>query len=186
MKRGRTKYDDSEFPVFITTTITHHISVFHIKLLATSCLQLLEEVRKKYEMKIYCYCLMPSHIHMIVQSISKGDLSNFIREWKSFSAKKILRFADERSPALLEQFRKSAEEFGLIKEQSNQVWMPRFDDLQLRKSETTRTKINYIHGNPVRKGLMETAEKFLYSSAGWYDDGDERFLTLTDIKGIIY
>ena len=113
-------------------------------------------------------------------------MSNFIREWKSFSAKKILRFADERSPALLEQFRKSAEEFGLIKEQSNQVWMPRFDDLQLRKSETTRTKINYIHGNPVRKGLMETAEKFLYSSAGWYDDGEERFLTLTDIKGIIY
>lgn len=123
---------------------------------------------------------------MIVQSINKGDLSNFIREWKSFSAKKILEFADEHSPAFLEVFRRSAEEFGLREEQSNQVWMPRFDDLQLRKSETTRTKINYIHRNPVRKGLIETPEKFLYSSANWYDGGHEKFLMLTDIKEIIY
>ena len=129
---------------------------------------------------------MPSHIHMIVQSIKRGDLSNFIREWKSFSAKKVLEFADDRSPALLELFRKSAEEFGLTKEQFNQVWMPRFDDLQLRKPETTRTKISYIHRNPVRKGFVKAPEKFLYSSAGWYDDGIERFLTLTDINEIIY
>ena len=186
MKRGRTKYDDSECPVFITTTITNHINVFPINELAISCLNLLEKSRKKYDIKIYCYCLMPNHIHMIAQSNKKGDISNFIREWKSFSARLIITFAKKKSSALLNVFSESAKKYGLKKEQDHQIWMPRFDDLQLRSPEVARIKVNYIHMNPVRKNMIKSPEQYLYSSAGWYDGGAERFLTLTDIKGIIY
>ena len=186
MKRGRTKYDDSEYPVFITTTITNHISVFQINELAIACMKLLEETRKKYNIKAYCYCLMPNHIHMIVQSRKKGDISNFIREWKSFSARLIITFAKERSSALLNAFSDSAIKYGMKEEQDHQIWMPRFDDLQLRSPEVTRIKVNYIHMNPIRKNMIESPEQYSYSSAGWYMGKEERFLSLTDIKAIIY
>ncbi|MCH7928860.1 MAG: transposase [Candidatus Dadabacteria bacterium] len=186
MKRGRSKYDDSECPIFITTTITNHINVFQINELAIACLRLLEERRKKYYIRIYCYCLMPNHIHMIAQSIKRGDISNFIREWKSFSARQIITFAKERSSVLLRAFSDSAKKYGLKEEQDHQIWMPRFDDLQLRSPEVARIKVNYIHMNPVRKNMIKSPEQYSYSSAGWYDGGAERFLTLTDIKAIIY
>ena len=123
---------------------------------------------------------------MIVQSNKKGDISNFIREWKSFSARLIIIFAKKKSTTLLEAFSESAKRYGLKEEQDHQIWMPRFDDLQLRSPEVTRIKVNYIHMNPVRKNMIKSPEQYLYSSAGWYDRGEERFLTLTDIKGIIY
>lgn len=129
---------------------------------------------------------MPNHIHMIVQSNKKGDISNFIREWKSFSARLIITFAKKKSSALLNVFSESAKKYGLKKEQDHQIWMPRFDDLQLRSPVVARIKVNYIHMNPVRKSIIESPERYSYSSAGWYDRGEERFLTLTDIKGIIY
>ncbi len=129
---------------------------------------------------------MPNHIHMIAQSKTKGDVSNFIREWKSFSARQIITFAKVRSSALLRAFSDSAKKYGLKEEQDHQIWMPRFDDLQLRSPEVTRIKVNYIHTNPVRKSIIESPEQYLYSSAGWYIGEEERFLTLTDIKAIIY
>ena len=129
---------------------------------------------------------MPNHIHMIAQSNKKGDISKFIREWKSFSARRIITYVKERSSILLRAFSESAKKYGLKGEQDHQIWMPRFDDLQLRSPEVTRIKVNYIHMNPVRKGMNESPEQYLYSSAGWYDRGEERFLTLTDIKRIIY
>ena len=129
---------------------------------------------------------MPNHIHMIAQSNKKGDISNFIREWKSFSARLIITFSKNNSTTLLKLFSDSAKKYGLKGEQDHQIWMPRFDDLQLRSPEVTRIKVNYIHMNPVRKTMIELPEQYLYSSAGWYDGGKERFLTLTDIKRIIY
>ena len=128
---------------------------------------------------------MPNHIHMIAQSRIKGDISNFIREWKSFSARQIITFAKERSSALLKAFSDSAKKYGL-KEQDHQIWMPRFDDIQLRSPKVTRIKVNYIHMNPVRKNMIELPWQYSYSSAGWYIGEEERFLTLTDIKAIIY
>jgi len=48
------------------------------------------------------------------------------------------------------------------------LWKDRFDDLVLTKAETAVTKINYIHENPVRKGLVSRPEDWFYSSARDY------------------
>ena len=187
MKRGRTKYDDSEYPVFVTTTVTDHLVVFDIPQLAKNCLELLEDVREQYRMKLYNYCLMPNHIHLIIQSSIKGDLSQFMKTWKALTARVIIEYAKAKDNKLLSKFRGSAERYNssLGGRQVYQVWASRFDDVQLRSSEVLRTKVNYIHDNPVRNGIVKSPEEFEYSSAGWYESNTEAFVTITDIKRLL-
>lgn len=45
-------------------------------------------------LKIYCYCIMPSHIHFITYS-ENGNLSNTLRDFKSFTAKQLLKVIAE-------------------------------------------------------------------------------------------
>ena len=184
MKRGRTKYDDSEYPIFITTTVTQHIYLFHTPILAKTCLEIIESEREKYKMKLYCYCLMPNHIHLVVQSENRGDLSQFVKSWKALTARVIIEYAEANDSELLSKFQGSAERYSssLGGRQLHQVWVPRFDDVQLRTSEVLRTKVNYIHANPIRKGIVKSPEEYNYSSAGWYEGKMDTFVSLTDIS----
>ncbi len=51
------------------------------------------------------------------------------------------------------------------------LWKPRFDDLLINSEEQFSVKLNYIHENPVRAGLVATAAEWPYSSAAaWYHD----------------
>jgi hypothetical protein len=49
-----------------------------------------------------------------------------------------------------------------------QLWQERFDDLAIYSSKIAKVKINYIHDNLVRKGIVERPEEYLYSSARNY------------------
>jgi len=187
MKRGRTKYDDSEYPIFITTTVTKHIFLFHIPILAKTCLEIIDSVREKYKMKLYCYCLMPNHIHMVVRSLNQGDLSTFMKTWKALAARVIIEYAKVNDTKLLSKLQASAEYYNssLGGRQLHQVWAPRFDDVQMRSSEVMRKKVNYIHENPMRKEIVESPEEFEYSSAGWYSGTSNSIVKLTDIRELI-
>lgn len=47
--------------------------------------------------------------------------------------------------------------------------MDRFDDVVIRSTKVLLTKINYIHWNPVKKGLAKVPETYIHSSAGFYE-----------------
>jgi hypothetical protein len=51
------------------------------------------------------------------------------------------------------------------------LWKPRFDDVIIISEEQMRTKLNYIHNNPVKAGLVSNPEDDRYTSAGdWLDN----------------
>ena len=58
-------------------------------------------------------------------------------------------------------------------------WKDRFDDYALRDVRSVHSKINYIHLNPVRKGLVARAEVYLYSSAALYLNQVEEKIKVT-------
>jgi len=51
------------------------------------------------------------------------------------------------------------------------LWKPRFDDLIVTSERQLKIKMEYIHNNPVKAGLVEQAEDWTYSSAvDWLTD----------------
>ncbi len=91
MRRGRTKIDDSQHTLFITTSIIQFMSVFNIESMAKEALQLLEVRRAYHQISLYAYALMPNHFHAICRSEQKGEVSRFVGSWKSLTANIILQ-----------------------------------------------------------------------------------------------
>ena len=100
----------------------------------------------------------------------KGELSNIIKEFKSFTAKKILEAVntelESRKEWMLNLFEFSAKQHK--RNERYQVWTHENRAEIVYGNRFMYTKINYIHENPVRAGIVEKAEDYLYSSARNY------------------
>ncbi|NID10696.1 hypothetical protein [Fibrivirga algicola] len=55
-----------------------------------------------------------------------------------------------------------------VNEQSFKIWEDRFDDVVLYSRDVCETKIDYMHQNPVKAGLVAAPEHYRHSSAAFY------------------
>ena len=182
-RRGRNNLSEERF-FFITTTVVKHIPVFNNYNFCYILISNIKHYRKKYKFVVLGYLIMPSHFHGIVIVNPKyGTISDIMRDIKKFTAWKIFYYlTDRNNRKLLEIFEESAKG---LRNQSKKLWMPRFDDEAIRDQQMFWTKLNYIHNNPVKAGLVSRAEEYRYSSARNYISGDHSILEVdTEYAGI--
>lgn len=53
---------------------------------------------------------------------------------------------------------------------SDPIWQPRYYGFNIWSRHKVEEKLDYMHMNPVRAGLVERAVDWKWSSARWYDD----------------
>jgi putative transposase len=125
---------------------------------------------------------MPSHIHMILRlHPSHGSISGIIRDIKKYSAWDIMdAIRCDGNIQFTELFSQAAVGHA---GQDRKFWMPRFDDQVIRSRDMMITKLEYIHANPVRAGLVSDPVDYKYSSARNYFLGDQSVLEV-DIDGL--
>ena len=83
------------------------------------------------------YVIMPDHVHFFAfGDQEKQTLSRFVGKWKEWTAKYCHRQLGFAMP----------------------LWQPEFFDHVLRSSESYEEKWEYVRNNPVRAGLVETAQ----------------------------
>ena len=135
-------------------------------------LALLWKYKNKYNAKIYAYCLMSNHIHLLAQS-EKGDLSDIIRDFKNHTSKKFLEIVSDNIESRSDWMKIVFEYHGKYKnKQTNQVWTHENHAEHIYSDKFIKQKINYIHENPVRAGIVEKPEEYLCSSARNYAELD--------------
>ena len=106
---------------------------------------------------------MSNHIHLIVSS-SKERLSDIIRDFKKYTAAKIIE-AIKNNP---QESRKRWLLWLLANEEKIVFWQEGYHGEEIISKNFLESKVNYIHNNPVRAGLVEKAEEYLYSSCADY------------------
>ena len=119
---------------------------------AANCIAFLEELqsmRQKHESRLICFVVMLDHFHLIV-NLRDGNIRGWIQELKSLSARRLVQI---NPPGL---FR--------INEEQNQVWQESFDTFRLWSGWMIWQKINYIHNNPLKAGLVDSAGDYRWSS----------------------
>jgi putative transposase len=100
------------------------------------------------------WSVMPNHYHCIVQADTNHNLPAFIKKLHS----------------------KSSREFNSQdKTTGRQVWF-QYWDKQLKTEKDYFTRVNYIHQNPVKHGLVYSAENYPWSSMREFEDGVGRAL----------
>ena len=88
---------DSNGLYFVSFSVVGWMDVFTRRAYQEILINNLEFCQKNKNLKIYCYCIMPSHVHFITYS-ENGELSGILRDMKSFTAKKIIQAIQKNSP----------------------------------------------------------------------------------------
>ena len=128
--------------------------------------QSIDRAAEGHRYRLAAFVFMPDHVHLIVYPVDGADgidaLLKAIKRPFSYRIKQIL--AASRSPLL----------DTLTVRQRPGVMTFRFwqegpgYDRNLVKVHTTLDSIDYLHNNPVRRGLVESAVDWKWSSARYY------------------
>ena len=93
---------------------------------------------------LLAWCVMPNHVHLLIQTREEWNLSDLLHGWKSFTSHAINSHLGRNGA----------------------VWMADYFDRYIRDDLHLAAVIEYIHGNPVKARLVDDADAWSYSSAG--------------------
>lgn len=156
---------------FLTMVVVEKADIFTRKKYRDIVIDSLKFCQKKKGLEIYAWVIMSNHMHLFIRAL-EGNLSDVIRDLKRHTSKKILMAIQEgdepRKEWLLEIFRNASQKHSRNNE--FQLWTHNNHPIEVYSNEFIEQKVNYIHDNPVRAGIVEHPEDYLYSSARNYAD----------------
>jgi putative transposase len=121
-------------------------------------------------LKIFAYCLMTNHLHLIANCDEPYLLKDTIRDFKKHTSKQIIsqisNEPESRREWLLSLFGMAAA--GSVKHKNYRFWQEGNHAIELFSEKFIWEKINYIHRNPVKENFVGSPEEWLYSSASNY------------------
>ena len=129
-------------------------------------LETLSEQLTRLDGRCLGFVIMPNHVHAILWFPVVGKISELMKQWKrtsSYRLKKQLRDV----PA-----------YASLVAEDNPIWQPRFYDFPISNEKLLQEKIDYMHSNPVRAGLVMNAEEWPDSSARFYLLGEQPMIPL--------
>lgn len=108
---------------------------------------------------------MLNHIHLLVSS--KNNISNIIRDFKSYTSKEIASLLNHKNLSIpLDIFKSAAK--NEQRNKSHKVWQSGFHPIGIYSESFFNQKLDYIHKNPVKKDYVSKPEHWFYSSARNY------------------
>ena len=163
---------EQDKPYFVTLQVVYWIDIFTRQKYRDIIIENLAYCQKNKGLDIFAWVIMSNHIHIIVRS-EKSGLSNVLRDFKSFTSKTILTEIEEstesRKDWMLKLFKNAA--FKHKRNSEYQFWTHENHAELLFSNNFIEQKLDYIHNNPVRAGIVYNPEEYKYSSAIDYADG---------------
>lgn len=174
------KFAEKSGAYFISFATVYWIDVFTRDEYFSCITDSLDYCRKNKGMEIYGYCIMPSHVHLIFRS-ALNDPSGLIRDFKGFTAKKMLQTIKEnpqesRKEWLLWMFERAGKKNNNII--NMQFWQQHNMPIEIWSLKVFEQKLTYIHNNPVLSGFVTDPIDYKYSSARNYGNDDNTILEI--------
>ncbi|MFM2225432.1 MAG: hypothetical protein RJA07_1634 [Bacteroidota bacterium] len=164
---------------YMTFTVVDWVDAFSRKSYRDIVLDCFKYCRKEKGMELFAYVIMSNHIHVMMRS-KNGKLSDLIRDFKKWTAKNIIleienSGVESRRDWLLHRMKFNAAKH--VRNSNYQFWTHENHAEELYSHEFIQQKLNYIHQNPVRAGIVSKPEHYLYSSASNYA-GEESLIEI--------
>jgi len=141
LQRLERVYADLRGPVFFLTCCTHRrVRVLTTNPIPGMLVMSWKEAKDVHGWLVGRYVIMPDHVHFFAAPARDGakSLGRFVSSWKTWSGNRIR--------AIAPSFR----------------WQREFFDHLLRSEESYQQKWEYVRANPVRAGLVGSADEWPY------------------------
>jgi putative transposase len=165
---------------FITSTIVEWLPVFIEEHAILILADTFKTYIKKYGLRIAAYVIMPTHLHLIVYDASMDidRLRRTISNWRRHSGKVLSRYVDQHlDPSFGATLR-----VGVGDDRIRKFWSAGFHPVAIMSREFLEQKAEYMHNNPVRRGLADEPSDWPNSSAAFYEHGEIGLLPVSPLE----
>lgn len=172
---------DQEALYFVTFTVVNWIDLFIRDQYRELIIDSLKFCQENKGLQVHAYCIMTSHVHLILSAQEEKNLSDIIRDFKSYTStqfKKIIKENnyESRKEWLLWMFERSGK-----KNKRNthfQLWQQNNHPIELSTNEMMDQRLSYIHNNPVEAGFVSEPSSWIWSSSSSYEHEQDGKLEL--------
>jgi REP element-mobilizing transposase RayT len=137
--------------------------------------------QRNKHLRINAYVIMPTHLHMIVFDTDHDSarLTRTLADFRKFTGRQLSDHCINHFPAC---FRATLREQATA-DRERRFWQPSRHPEAIESEPFWQQKLDYLHDNPCRKGLVRNPRDWRFSSAAWYhsDCQDEVDVPLTAI-----
>ncbi|MBI3950794.1 MAG: transposase [Acidobacteria bacterium] len=149
--------------LFITAVANDRLPVFRAAAIKLVTCQAIDEARQSGGFLLFAYVIMPDHVHLLTDSPYKP--SEVSRRLKGTIAHRVIEYLKEKGyESSLRKLRH--EEWKRHHRYS--LWGHESNVFSVFSESVFMQKVNYIHQNPVRAGLVERAIDYRWSSARYW------------------
>lgn len=130
----------------VTLCVRDRRPLFAHAVFARHCIDFLRALSSLTGTRLFAYCLMPDHVHLLLAPSPAASVPGFVGRWKALCAREWHRRSGHAS-----------------------FWRPGFFDRPLSDDEDLLRVGNHILMNPVRAGLVESPEDYAFSGSLEWD-----------------
>ena len=111
----------------------------------------LQKANSRYRFDVVGYVVMPEHVHLLVSEPGRESLAVALQGLKLSVARRA---------------------------RTRPFWLPRYYDFNVQTEAKRFEKLNYMHWNPMKRGLVERLEDWAWSSYRYYQTGEQGRVTI--------
>ena len=136
---------------FVSFTTVYWLDIFVRELYFTAVVESLDYCRKNKGLEIFCWCIMSSHVHLIIRA-KENNPELILGKFKEFTSKQLNKLITEnpqesRREWLLWMMKRAASKSSNVL--NSQLWQHHNQPVELRSQEVIEQKRDYILNNPV-------------------------------------
>lgn len=133
-------------------------------------------------LQLHAWVIMNNHLHLIVSAQEDKKLSDIIRDFKKYTSNQVIKCIKEhpsesRKEWMLNMFAYAGR--GNSSNEHYQFWQQDYHPVELSNETIFKQRMDYLHDNPVRAGIVYDASHYKYSSASDYYENRKGILPLS-------
>ncbi|MBI4798987.1 MAG: transposase [Desulfarculus sp.] len=150
-------YDDLGHAFFLTFSCYKRRRLLDADPAKAIVLDVLTSQLSKQDGKCAGFVIMPDHVHAVVWFGQQVQLSYFMKQWKQRSSIQLKRNLKECQWVYAKEI-----------SWDEPIWQAGYYSFNIYSEQKLIEKMNYMHSNPVKAGLVDKPEKWQYSSSRHY------------------
>jgi putative transposase len=135
--------------------------------------QALSAIRVRYGFSLVGYVVMPEHVHLMFSETRECTPSDVLKVLKQRVSRDLRR--ESRGEGAGRISKRNDDEL-------DHFWQPRFYDFNTWSAGKIREKLDYMHFNPVNRGLVKNPSEWIWSSFLFYETGEKGLVSI-DVVG---
>ncbi|MFI5453636.1 REP-associated tyrosine transposase [Pedobacter sp. UC225_61] len=164
------KIRNQERLYFVSFAVVYWLDIFIRNEYKDILIDNLNYCQKEKGLEIYGWCIMSSHVHLIIGT-NGNKTEDILRDFKGFTSKCLRKSITENPTESRKEWLLWMMQRAGSKNSNNkdfQFWQQDNHPIELWDNYMMEQKLDYIHDNPVSSGIVNEPMHYLYSSARDY------------------